>query len=73
MLRFTVVPQLSYTRTEEEKDTAVCQSTTSILIHQARRKNERVQNDKQPVKMVKFDFPGEPPSPFITSDTFHYI
>lgn len=64
MLRFTVVPHLSYTRTEEEKDTAVCQSPTGLLIHQARRKkNERLQNDKQPVKMVKFDFLGEPPSP----------
>lgn len=43
MLRFTVVPQLSYTRTEEEKDTAVCQSTTSLLIHQARRKKKNSQ------------------------------
>lgn len=72
ILRFTVVPHLSYTRTEEEKDTAVCQSPTSLLRSQ-KKKIERLQNDKRPVKMVKFDFLGEPPSPLITSDTFHFI
>lgn len=55
-------PQL-HTHRRRERYSSLSKPHRSLNPSGQKKKNERLQNDKQPVKMVKFDFLGGPPSP----------